>query len=37
VRGVDTELTVHRADGPSISAADLYRLLRLRAEVFVVE
>ena len=36
-RSVDDELTVHRVGGCDIAAADLYALLRLRAEVFVVE
>lgn len=31
------ELSLHRASGTDISAADLYAALRLRAEVFVVE
>ncbi len=31
------ELTWHRHSGPEVGAADLYALLRLRCEVFVVE
>jgi ElaA protein len=31
------DLTLHAVAGPEISAADLYALLRLRSEVFVVE
>lgn len=31
------DLTLHSVAGPEISAADLYALLRLRSEVFVVE
>ncbi|MGV9293969.1 MULTISPECIES: GNAT family N-acetyltransferase [Amycolatopsis] len=29
--------TLHRAAGPDLAAADLYEILRLRSEVFVVE
>ncbi|WP_020657557.1 GNAT family N-acetyltransferase [Amycolatopsis benzoatilytica] len=29
--------TLHRANGPDLTAADLYAILRLRSEVFVVE
>ena len=31
------DLTLHRATGPDLRAEDLYALLRLRSEVFVVE
>lgn len=37
VHAVDHPVTLHRAGGEEISAADLYAALRLRAEVFVVE
>lgn len=29
--------TLHRASGPDLAAADLYAILRLRSDVFVVE
>ena len=37
MRGGGDDLVLHRASGPEITAADLYGLLCLRSEVFVVE
>ena len=37
MRGVVDDLVLHRATGPEITAGDLYGLLCLRSEVFVVE